>query len=195
MVAKINFELSCPKNKFSYINRDLIRKFKRSLLPLFLFLSLFFLFYCSVKIVADLCEISDLKAQLDDNIAMQKKLADKVSTEAVPFEAALDYKTDQLPSIEILSMLHEAIKGCNGVSVTAVSADMYGMNLKGSCVDYNQLNRFADRLGKSLLAASVGAPVIKDSETEGRTTFTLYLKLNSLRYALENDASFKQEAR
>jgi len=196
MVAKINFELPLLKTHATKFKMKIkLRSFGHYVLPLFLLISSIFLFCCSVKIVADLCETKNLKTQLNNSKIIQEKLTDKLKTESASFEHALDYKLQQLPSVEILSLLQTSIRNCNGISISMISADTYGMNIKGSCVDTNQLNKLADILGKSPLVASVGAPEIKDSEADNWAVFTLYIKLNSLRYAIENDVLTKQGAK
>lgn len=193
MVAKINFELSPLKEQCTmHISKFKFRGLEYYVFPVFLLISLFFLFSGAVKIVTDLCEIENLKTQLNNSNIIEKKLSDKLKSESASFKSALDYKLNQLPSVEILSLLHSSIGNCDGISISMISADIYGMNIKGSCIDTNRLNKLADILGKSPLVASVGAPEFKDSETSNWAVFTLYVKLNSLCYTIENDASMKQ---
>jgi len=194
MVVKVNFDIPLIKH-INLLARKNDKQFKaiQLFLPCAMFLFCVFTIFCAIKIIVISKEIADIKLSLKNNDKTAQKLSAKLSKKAESSLASYNFLIKQLPSIEIISVLQETLSMCSGISIDSVSADCYGLNLSGTFKNGSELNRFVELIGKSAPVCSVDTPVIKDTGDETHTDYTLFAKLNSLRYILTNDPLMKQE--
>lgn len=194
MVVKVNFELPVF-TRIQHCTQKSNKQFQTVHVFLLCVASLFCLFtiFCTVKIILISREILTVKALLKNNESTMYKLSAKLSKKRDAYVSFYNFLIKQLPSIELILLFQEALSTCSGISVNMISADCYGVNLSGRFHDSSELNRFVEMIGKSLLVSSVDNPVIKDTGDETQTDFTLFIKLNSMRYVITNDPLIKQK--
>lgn len=197
MVVKLNFD--------KYVGRKLHQKwritfnFKKNYCGInriaaitYIVAFCFFIVYFPVKLTYLHKEIRLSTEQLGYNQKLLQKLSDKMRGSIVSQKKTTKFLLNGVPSLELLTILQNSKSDCPNIQIKNIRADRDILTVKCLSDSVNGQKKFKELLEKQKAFVSVTSSDADNNSGEAQQyNLTLTMKLNSMRYILENNPQLK----